>query len=161
MVGTAPCGKVTLYCTLHGKQLRTRSGKIAAVPQSGEMGVNPFTRSAGTRSFHDAYAASWVGMAPTFMTQRMRQRCDGCEAVLMGIEQQVLRANQYKENHIRTQQQIETEVTNIKKTLKATASSTAQDTDQHLAEREGPPLTEQRQPTKKMSKVKGLVSSRH
>ncbi|CAJ0944667.1 unnamed protein product [Ranitomeya imitator] len=25
--------RVTLYCTLHGKQLRTRSGKIAAVPQ--------------------------------------------------------------------------------------------------------------------------------
>ncbi|KAM9317276.1 COP9 signalosome complex subunit 7b [Gastrophryne carolinensis] len=95
------------------------------------------------------------------IVKTLQEWCDGCEAVLMGIEQQVLRANQYKENHIRTQQQIETEVTNIKKTLKATASSTAQDTDQHLAEREGPPLAEQRQPTKKMSKVKGLVSSRH
>ncbi|XP_029471030.1 COP9 signalosome complex subunit 7b isoform X1 [Rhinatrema bivittatum] len=88
-------------------------------------------------------------------------RCDGCEAVLVGIEQQVLRANQYKENHNRTQQQIETEVTNIKKTLKATASSSAQEIEQHLTDREGPPLAEQRQPTKKMSKVKGLVSSRH
>ncbi|XP_029471031.1 COP9 signalosome complex subunit 7b isoform X2 [Rhinatrema bivittatum] len=87
--------------------------------------------------------------------------CDGCEAVLVGIEQQVLRANQYKENHNRTQQQIETEVTNIKKTLKATASSSAQEIEQHLTDREGPPLAEQRQPTKKMSKVKGLVSSRH
>ncbi|CAH2248114.1 intestinal-type alkaline phosphatase-like [Pelobates cultripes] len=95
------------------------------------------------------------------IVKTLQEWCDGCEAVLMGIEQQVLRANQYKENHIRTQQQIETEVTNIKKTLKATASSSAQDTDQHLAEREGPPLAEQRQPTKKMSKVKGLVSSRH
>lgn len=37
-------------------------------------------------------------------------RCDGCEAVLLGIEQQVLRANQYKENHSRTQQQVEAEV---------------------------------------------------
>lgn len=37
-------------------------------------------------------------------------RCDGCEAVLLGIEQQVLRANQYKENHHRTQQQVEAEV---------------------------------------------------
>uniref|UniRef100_A0A8C5M2H1 PCI domain-containing protein n=1 Tax=Leptobrachium leishanense TaxID=445787 RepID=A0A8C5M2H1_9ANUR len=73
--------------------------------------------------------------------------------------QQVLRDNQYKENHNRTQQQIE--VSNIKKTLKETASSSAQDTDQHLAEREGPPLAKQRQPTKKMSKLKGLVSSRH
>ncbi|XP_053566270.1 COP9 signalosome complex subunit 7b isoform X1 [Bombina bombina] len=95
------------------------------------------------------------------IVKTLHEWCDGCEAVLMGIEQQVLRANQYKETHNRTQQQIETEVTNIKKTLKATASSSAQDTDQHLAEREGPPLTEQRQPTKKMSKVKGLVSSRH
>uniref|UniRef100_A0A8C5WGI0 PCI domain-containing protein n=1 Tax=Leptobrachium leishanense TaxID=445787 RepID=A0A8C5WGI0_9ANUR len=95
------------------------------------------------------------------IVKTLQEWCDGCEAVLMGIEQQVLRANQYKETHNRTQQQIETEVSNIKKTLKATASSSAQDTDQHLAEREGPPLAEQRQPTKKMSKVKGLVSSRH
>lgn len=40
----------------------------------------------------------------------MSCRCDGCEAVLLGIEQQVLRANQYKENHHRTQQQVEMEV---------------------------------------------------
>ncbi|XP_067596335.1 COP9 signalosome complex subunit 7b isoform X6 [Pseudorca crassidens] len=52
-------------------------------------------------------------------------------------------------------------VTNIKKTLKATASSSAQEMEQQLAERECPPHAEQRQPTKKMSKVKGLVSSRH
>ncbi|MEJ1272138.1 hypothetical protein NN561_002986 [Cricetulus griseus] len=52
-------------------------------------------------------------------------------------------------------------VSNIKKTLKATASSSAQEMEQQLAERECPPHTEQRQPTKKMSKVKGLVSSRH
>lgn len=53
------------------------------------------------------------------------------------------------------------QVTNIKKTLKATASSSAQEMEQQLAERECPPHAEQRQPTKKMSKVKGLVSSRH
>ncbi|XP_025058528.1 COP9 signalosome complex subunit 7b isoform X2 [Alligator sinensis] len=91
----------------------------------------------------------------------LQEWCDGCEAVLLGIEQQVLRANQYKENHHRTQQQVETEVTNIKKTLKATASSSAQEMEQQLVERECPPHAEQRQPTKKMSKVKGLVSSRH
>lgn len=56
---------------------------------------------------------------------------------------------------------VSTQVTNIKKTLKATASSSAQEMEQQLAERECPPHTEQRQPTKKMSKVKGLVSSRH
>ncbi|KAL7991127.1 hypothetical protein Chor_014557 [Crotalus horridus] len=71
----------------------------------------------------------------------LNEWCDGCEAVLLGIEQQVL---------------------NIKKTLKATASSSssAQEMDQQLAERECP-HPEQRQPTKKISKVKGLVSSRH
>ncbi|KAM7104216.1 COP9 signalosome complex subunit 7b isoform 1-T3 [Molossus nigricans] len=108
------------------------------------------------------------------IVKTLHEWCDGCEAVLLGIEQQVLRANQYKENHSRTQQQVEAEdcvlhrcsqkyekVTNIKKTLKATASSSAQEMEQQLAERECPPHTEQRQPTKKMSKVKGLVSSRH
>ncbi|XP_058043311.1 COP9 signalosome complex subunit 7b isoform X2 [Ahaetulla prasina] len=92
----------------------------------------------------------------------LNEWCDGCEAVLLGIEQQVLRANQYKENHNRTQQQVETEVLNIKKTLKATASSSssAQEMDQQLVERECP-HPEQRQPTKKISKVKGLASSRH
>lgn len=44
------------------------------------------------------------------MTLFVSCRCDGCEAVLLGIEQQVLRANQYKENHHRTQQQVEMEV---------------------------------------------------
>ncbi|XP_038600793.1 COP9 signalosome complex subunit 7b isoform X2 [Tachyglossus aculeatus] len=95
------------------------------------------------------------------IVKTLQEWCDGCEAVLLGIEQQVLRANQYKENHNRTQQQVETEVTNIKKTLKATASSSAQELEQQLAERECPPHAEQRQPAKKMSKVKGLVSSRH
>ncbi|XP_012922275.1 COP9 signalosome complex subunit 7b isoform X2 [Heterocephalus glaber] len=136
------------------------------------------------------------------IVKTLHEWCDGCEAVLLGIEQQVLRANQYKENHHRTQQQVEAEealgshpplcvhahtaewkegagdsahglqgpgkavlltwmVTNIKKTLKATASSSAQEMEQQLAERECPPHVEQRQPTKKMSKVKGLVSSRH
>uniref|UniRef100_A0ABI7ZEK5 PCI domain-containing protein n=1 Tax=Felis catus TaxID=9685 RepID=A0ABI7ZEK5_FELCA len=88
------------------------------------------------------------------IVKTLHEWCDGCEAVLLGIEQQVLRANQYKENHSRTQQQVEAEVTNIKKTLKATASSSAQEMEQQLAERECPPHAEQRQPTKKMSKVK-------
>lgn len=45
-----------------------------------------------------------------FRAHYLLYRCDGCEAVLLGIEQQVLRANQYKENHSRTQQQVEAEV---------------------------------------------------
>ncbi|XP_078524303.1 COP9 signalosome complex subunit 7b isoform X2 [Lissotriton helveticus] len=95
------------------------------------------------------------------IVKTLQEWCDGCEAVLSGIEQQVMRANQFKESHLRTQQHVETEVTNIRKTLKATTSATAQDLDQHLADRDGPSLSEQRQPTKKMSKVKGLGASRH
>uniref|UniRef100_A0A2K5DW29 COP9 signalosome complex subunit 7 helix I domain-containing protein n=1 Tax=Aotus nancymaae TaxID=37293 RepID=A0A2K5DW29_AOTNA len=87
------------------------------------------------------------------IVKTLHEWCDGYEAVLLGIEQQVLIANQYKENHNRTQQQVEAEVTNIKKTLKATTSSLAQEMERQL--------TEQEQPTKKMSKVKGLVSSCH
>uniref|UniRef100_A0A2K5RX28 PCI domain-containing protein n=1 Tax=Cebus imitator TaxID=2715852 RepID=A0A2K5RX28_CEBIM len=44
------------------------------------------------------------------IVKTLHEWCDGCEAVLLGIEQQVLRANQYKENHNRTQQQIEAEI---------------------------------------------------
>uniref|UniRef100_A0A2K6FYU1 COP9 signalosome subunit 7B n=1 Tax=Propithecus coquereli TaxID=379532 RepID=A0A2K6FYU1_PROCO len=43
------------------------------------------------------------------IVKTLHEWCDGCEAVLLGIEQQVLRANQYKENHNRTQQQVESE----------------------------------------------------
>uniref|UniRef100_A0A5F9C103 COP9 signalosome subunit 7B n=1 Tax=Oryctolagus cuniculus TaxID=9986 RepID=A0A5F9C103_RABIT len=43
------------------------------------------------------------------IVKTLHEWCDGCEAVLLGIEQQVLRANQYKENHNRTQQQVEAE----------------------------------------------------
>nr|KAF6449924.1 COP9 signalosome subunit 7B [Molossus molossus] len=44
------------------------------------------------------------------IVKTLHEWCDGCEAVLLGIEQQVLRANQYKENHSRTQQQVEAEL---------------------------------------------------
>uniref|UniRef100_A0A673UQT3 COP9 signalosome subunit 7B n=1 Tax=Suricata suricatta TaxID=37032 RepID=A0A673UQT3_SURSU len=44
------------------------------------------------------------------IVKTLHEWCDGCEAVLLGIEQQVLRANQYKESHSRTQQQIEAEI---------------------------------------------------
>uniref|UniRef100_A0A671F6P8 COP9 signalosome subunit 7B n=1 Tax=Rhinolophus ferrumequinum TaxID=59479 RepID=A0A671F6P8_RHIFE len=43
------------------------------------------------------------------IVKTLHEWCDGCEAVLLGIEQQVLRANQYKEDHSRTQQQVEAE----------------------------------------------------
>ncbi|MGH0175804.1 UNVERIFIED_CONTAM: hypothetical protein FKN15_071501 [Acipenser sinensis] len=95
------------------------------------------------------------------IVKTLQEWCDGCEAVLSGIEQQVLRANQCRENHNRTQQQMETKVTNIKKTLKASASTSSQEVDPQLMERDAAQPAEQRQPLKKMSKVKGLVPIRH
>lgn len=37
-------------------------------------------------------------------------RCSGCEAVLCGIEEQVSRANQYRESQLKVKVQVETEV---------------------------------------------------
>lgn len=37
-------------------------------------------------------------------------RCAGCEAVLCGIEEQVSRANQYREGQLKVKVQVETEV---------------------------------------------------
>uniref|UniRef100_A0A8C8YJQ2 COP9 signalosome subunit 7B n=1 Tax=Prolemur simus TaxID=1328070 RepID=A0A8C8YJQ2_PROSS len=51
------------------------------------------------------------------IVKTLHEWCDGCEAVLLGIEQQVLRANQYKENHNRTQQQVEITVLRVKNTI--------------------------------------------
>lgn len=52
-------------------------------------------------------------------------------------------------------------VANIKKTLKATASTSLQEPDQHPMDRDAPQLIEQRSSTKKLSKAKSLSSSRH
>lgn len=84
----------------------------------------------------------------------------GCEVVLSGIEEQVSRANQHKEQQLGLKQQIESEVANLKKTIKVTtaaaAAATSQDPEQHLTElREPAPGTNQRQPSKKASKGKG------
>ncbi|XP_078063687.1 COP9 signalosome complex subunit 7a isoform X2 [Mustelus asterias] len=95
------------------------------------------------------------------IVKTLQEWCDCCQAVLLGIEQQVLRVNQYKEGHTKTQQQVDTEVANIKKTLKATASTSTQDPDQHPMDRDTPQLVEQRPSTKKLSKSKSLSSSRH
>ncbi|NIG61244.1 COP9 signalosome complex subunit 7a isoform 1 [Pontoporia blainvillei] len=92
------------------------------------------------------------------------RRCVGCEVVLSGIEEQVSRANQHKEQQLGLKQHIESEVANLKKTIKVTtaaaAAATSQDPEQHLTElREPAPGSNQRQPSKKASKGKGLRGS--
>lgn len=98
------------------------------------------------------------------ITRTLQEWCQGCEVVLSGIEEQVSRANQHKEQQLALKQQIESEVANLKKTIKVTtaaaAAATSQDPEQHLTElREPAPGTNQRQASKKTSKAKGLRSS--
>uniref|UniRef100_A0A8C4E1K0 PCI domain-containing protein n=1 Tax=Dicentrarchus labrax TaxID=13489 RepID=A0A8C4E1K0_DICLA len=92
--------------------------------------------------------------------------CTGCEAVLCGIEEQVTRANQYRESQLKVKVQVETEVSNLQKTLKASAASPSsgpapagaasnQDADQPAEPRDPASSQEPRQPGKKSSKVKG------
>ncbi|KAG5212596.1 hypothetical protein MJG53_004052 [Ovis ammon polii x Ovis aries] len=94
------------------------------------------------------------------IARTLQEWCLGCEVVLSGIEEQVSRANQHKEQQLGLKQQIESEVANLKKTIKVTtaaaAAATSQDPEQHLTElREPAPGTNQRQPSKKASKGKG------
>ncbi|NXX50226.1 CSN7A protein, partial [Tricholaema leucomelas] len=98
------------------------------------------------------------------ITRTLQEWCQGCEVVLSGIEEQVSRANQHKEQQLALKQQIESEVANLKKTIKVTtaaaAAATSQDPEQHLTElREPAPGTNQRQTSKKTSKAKGLRGS--
>lgn len=98
------------------------------------------------------------------IAQTLQEWCIGCEVVLSGIEEQVSRANLHKEQQLGLKQQIESEVANLKKTIKVTtaaaAAATSQDPEQHLTElREPAPGTNQRQPSKKASKGKGLRGS--
>ncbi|XP_020353917.2 COP9 signalosome complex subunit 7a isoform X1 [Oncorhynchus kisutch] len=100
----------------------------------------------------------------------LQEWCSGCEAVLCGIEEQVTRANQYRESQLKVKVQVETEVSNLQKTLKASSASPSsgpaaagaasnQDADQPAEPRDPASSQEPRQPGKKSSKVKGLRGS--
>lgn len=88
----------------------------------------------------------------------LQEWCDGCEAMLNNVEEQIIRANKHKENCFKVKTQIETEVTNIKKAIKA--SSAAQEGDEadmgvDTREMEAQAM----KPSKKTSKIKGLRGS--
>lgn len=78
--------------------------------------------------------------------------CSGCEAVLQGIETQISKANQNKENNLKMKQKIEIEVSNIKKTLKSTHADDEQMVTESVS------ITTDK-PAKKPSKTKGLRGS--
>ncbi|XP_071945062.1 COP9 signalosome complex subunit 7b-like [Antedon mediterranea] len=86
----------------------------------------------------------------------LQQWCDGCETVLSNIEEQIIRANKNKDNCIKKRQQIETEVINIKKAIKASS----QDIDeQHMSTDTREADIQPSKPAKKQSKMKGLRGS--
>lgn len=81
----------------------------------------------------------------------LQEWCNSCDAVLKGIETQIVKANSHKEKKLKTKLQIETEVANVKKSLK----STQQDLDEQMVtdSREVPISGEKG--GKKLTKVKG------
>ncbi|XP_013407470.1 COP9 signalosome complex subunit 7b-like [Lingula anatina] len=90
----------------------------------------------------------------TEMVNVLQEWCDSCDIVLKGIDSQIMRANQKKEYNIKLVQQMETEIANIKKTLKTTQQTEA---DDNMAADSG---VQPEKPAKKAaSKTKGLRGS--
>ncbi|KAF8773526.1 COP9 signalosome complex subunit 7b-like isoform X1 [Argiope bruennichi] len=79
----------------------------------------------------------------------LQEWSDSCETVLNNIENQIIKANNMKDNHLKLKQQIETEVSNIKKNLKAQS----QDSDSVEEMRE---VMQNDKPSKKKPNTKGL-----
>ncbi|XP_029635451.1 COP9 signalosome complex subunit 7b isoform X2 [Octopus bimaculoides] len=82
----------------------------------------------------------------------LQEWCNSCDAVLKGIETQIVKANKLKEKKLKTKLQIENEVANVKKSLK----STQQDLDEQMVtdSREVPVSGEKG--GKKLTKIKGF-----
>lgn len=88
----------------------------------------------------------------------LQEWCDGCETVLANIEDQINKANKYRENRVKTKQKVQEEVENIKKAIKATsASQEGNDVDMGVDTREVD--VSSLKPVKKSSKMKGLRGS--
>ncbi|KAG0427770.1 hypothetical protein HPB47_025194, partial [Ixodes persulcatus] len=80
----------------------------------------------------------------------LQEWCTSCEVVLNNIECQISRANAMKDSHIKLKQQIENEVTSIKKNLKV-QSQDAEDQVTTDAREDG----HMDKPSKKQAKAKG------
>ncbi|EEC13724.1 cop9 complex subunit 7A, putative [Ixodes scapularis] len=86
----------------------------------------------------------------------LQEWCTSCEVVLNNIECQISRANAMKDSHIKLKQQIENEVTSIKKNLKV-QSQDAEDQVTTDAREDG----HMDKPSKKQAKAKGCGGQRH
>lgn len=86
----------------------------------------------------------------------LQEWCDASEITLANIETQVKKANMQKEHYSSTRVKIETEVANIKKTLKAQAQEYE---ETMVVDSAQPSVSQQEKPAKKASKAKGLRGS--
>jgi len=80
--------------------------------------------------------------------QVLQDWTDSCETVLSNIENQIIKANSMKDNHLKLKQQIETEITSIKKNLKAQAQDGESEEMREVLQQDKPSL-------KKKPNVKG------
>ncbi|XP_033896398.1 COP9 signalosome complex subunit 7a isoform X1 [Acipenser ruthenus] len=83
------------------------------------------------------------------ISHTLQEWCSGCEAVLAGIEEQVMRANQYREHQLKVKQQVENEAPPPLQPIKTQSS--------RLASRETPPppRTPDSQPARRAPRSKG------
>ncbi|XP_066565900.1 COP9 signalosome complex subunit 7b isoform X2 [Amia ocellicauda] len=91
----------------------------------------------------------------------LKQQCAGCESVSSAIELQVNRVTECRATHLKTQQQLEAEVAEIKTTLKAAAAPSSQEADPHVMEQEDEPSGERQPCLKMITKVKEFLNIRH
>lgn len=92
------------------------------------------------------------------VTEVLQEWCDGCESVLHSIEKQIQRANTHKEKKIKQRTQVEAEVENLKKAIKASSQS---DMDNGAVSGMPPPYHSQQyqQKAPTTTKTKGLRGS--
>lgn len=81
--------------------------------------------------------------------QVLQEWTDSCETVLNNIENQIIKANTMKDNHLKLKQQIETEVSAIKKNLKAQAQDGESEEMREVLQPE--------KPSKKKPNAKGVL----
>lgn len=92
------------------------------------------------------------------VTEVLQDWCEGCESVLHNIEKQIQRANTHKEKKLKQKTQVEAEVENLKKAIKASSQS---DIDNGAVSGMPPPYHSQQYQQKALTstKTKGLRGS--
>lgn len=81
--------------------------------------------------------------------------CDGCENVLLSIERQIQRANTYREKKHKQKVQVETEVENLKKAIKASSSEIGDESGAGISSYQSQQYQQKAQPPMKQKGLRG------